>query len=113
AHQSATTGTHNKSRDNCIAKLREDRQGTKSWQVRFALVHLDQIAIRAAPHETAEKRRICSCNGKENAVNVACSTLCFARFPLDRALRMIGELEFSKVDVAIHEDGPHLKPSEV
>src|SRR5207237_499864 len=27
--------------------------------------------------------------------------------------RIIGELEFGKVDVAIHEDGPHLKPSEV
>jgi sugar phosphate isomerase/epimerase len=46
-------------------------------------------------------------------VNVACSTLCFARHPLERALRIIGELEFSKLDVAIHEDGPHLKPSEV
>jgi sugar phosphate isomerase/epimerase len=46
-------------------------------------------------------------------VYVACSTLCFARAPLDRALRMIGELEFSKVDVAIHEHGPHLRPSEV
>ena len=44
---------------------------------------------------------------------VACSTLCFARYPLERALRVIGELEFSKVDVAIHEQGPHLKPSEV
>lgn len=44
---------------------------------------------------------------------VACSTLCFARYPLDRALRIIGELEFSKLDVAIHEHGPHLKPSEV
>ncbi len=46
-------------------------------------------------------------------MNVACSTNCFARYPLDRALRLIGELEFSKLDVAIHEDGPHLKPSEV
>jgi sugar phosphate isomerase/epimerase len=46
-------------------------------------------------------------------LNVACSTLCFGRHPLDRALRIIGELEFSKLDVAIHEDGPHLKPSEV
>jgi sugar phosphate isomerase/epimerase len=46
-------------------------------------------------------------------VYVACSTLCFARYPLDRALRMIGELEFSKVDVAIHEQGPHLRPSDV
>lgn len=44
---------------------------------------------------------------------VACSTLCFARYPLERALRLIGELEFGKVDVAIHERGPHLKPSEV
>jgi sugar phosphate isomerase/epimerase len=39
--------------------------------------------------------------------------LCFARHPLERALRIIGELEFSKLDVAIHEAGPHLKPSEV
>jgi sugar phosphate isomerase/epimerase len=46
-------------------------------------------------------------------VNVACSTMCFARYPLERALRIIGELEFSKLDVAIHEDGPHLRPSEV
>ena len=46
-------------------------------------------------------------------MNVACSTLCFARYPLERALRMIGELEFSKLDVAIHEDGTHLRPSEV
>jgi sugar phosphate isomerase/epimerase len=46
-------------------------------------------------------------------VFVACSTLCFARHPLDRALRIIGELEFSKVDVALHEKGPHLRPSEV
>lgn len=44
---------------------------------------------------------------------VACSTLCFARLPLERTLRIIGELEFSKLDVAIHEQGPHLKPSEV
>lgn len=44
---------------------------------------------------------------------VACSTLCFARLPLDRALRLIAELEFSKVDVAITEEGTHLKPSEV
>jgi len=46
-------------------------------------------------------------------VYVACSTLCFARFPLDQALRRIAELEFSKVDVAIHEQGPHLRPSQV
>ncbi|MFO0966343.1 MAG: sugar phosphate isomerase/epimerase [Gemmataceae bacterium] len=44
---------------------------------------------------------------------VACSTQCFARHPLERTLRIIGELEFSKVDVAITESGTHLKPSEV
>jgi len=49
----------------------------------------------------------------EAAVYVACSTLCFTRYPLDQTLRIIGELEFSKVDVAIHEKGPHLRPSEV
>ncbi len=52
-------------------------------------------------------------NIMEGAVYVACSTLCFLRHPLDRALRIISELDFSKVDVAIHESGPHLKPSEV
>ena len=44
---------------------------------------------------------------------VACSTLCFARLPLERALRLMAELEFSKVDVAITEQGSHLKPSEI
>jgi len=48
-----------------------------------------------------------------SAVFVACSTQCFARHPLERALRIINELEFSKVDVAIHEQGPHLRPSDV
>lgn len=44
---------------------------------------------------------------------VACSTTCFSRLPLEQALRMINELEFGKVDIAIHEQGPHLRPSEV
>jgi sugar phosphate isomerase/epimerase len=46
-------------------------------------------------------------------VFVACSTLCFGKHPLDEALRTITELRFGKVDLAIHEDGRHLKPSEV
>jgi sugar phosphate isomerase/epimerase len=33
--------------------------------------------------------------------------------PLESALQSIGELRFSKFDVAIHEHGCHLKPSEV
>lgn len=44
---------------------------------------------------------------------VTCSTLCFTRYPLDRALRLMAELEFTKVEVALHEQGPHLRPSEV
>jgi sugar phosphate isomerase/epimerase len=46
-------------------------------------------------------------------VFVACSTLCFGRYPLDEALRLIAELEFSKLDVAIQARGPHLTPEEV
>ena len=44
---------------------------------------------------------------------VACSTLCFGRLPLEDALRVIAELEFNKFDVAIHEHGGQLRPSEV
>jgi sugar phosphate isomerase/epimerase len=47
------------------------------------------------------------------AVYVACSSLCFSRYPLNQALYAISELSFHKVDLALHEDGPHLKPSEV
>jgi sugar phosphate isomerase/epimerase len=46
-------------------------------------------------------------------VFVACSTLCFAREPLEKALRQIAELEFDKYELAIIEDGQHLLPSEV
>jgi sugar phosphate isomerase/epimerase len=46
-------------------------------------------------------------------VYVACSSLCFSRYPLAHALHAIGELNFQKVDLALHENGPHLKPSEV
>ncbi len=44
---------------------------------------------------------------------VACSTACFTRYPLERALRTIAELEFNKVEVFIDERGPHLRPSEI
>lgn len=43
---------------------------------------------------------------------VACSTLCFARETLEAALRQIAELEFDKFELALVEDGPHMKPSE-
>lgn len=44
---------------------------------------------------------------------VACSTLSFANETLEAALRRMAELEFSKVELALHEKGPHLSPSEV
>ena len=44
---------------------------------------------------------------------VACSTLCFGKYPFERTLQTIAELGFSRVDVALHEVGPHLRPSEV
>ena len=43
---------------------------------------------------------------------VACSTLCFTREPLESALRHIAELEFDKIDLALVESSPHLRPSE-
>jgi sugar phosphate isomerase/epimerase len=43
---------------------------------------------------------------------VACSTLCYAREPLETALRHIAELEFDKFELALVEDGQHLRPSE-
>ncbi|MFO0936256.1 MAG: TIM barrel protein [Gemmataceae bacterium] len=46
-------------------------------------------------------------------VYVACSTLCFARLSLEEALRSIRDMHFSKVDLAIHADGPHVTPAEV
>jgi sugar phosphate isomerase/epimerase len=46
-------------------------------------------------------------------VYVACSSLCFAKYPLDQVFKTITELQFQKVDLALHERGPHLRPSEV
>src|SRR5207237_8231896 len=33
--------------------------------------------------------------------------------PLEEALRVIREMNFPKADLALHEPGPHLRPSEV
>jgi sugar phosphate isomerase/epimerase len=44
---------------------------------------------------------------------VACSSLCFGKLPQDDALRTIRDLHFVKVDLAIHADGPHLRPADV
>jgi sugar phosphate isomerase/epimerase len=39
--------------------------------------------------------------------------LCFGRYSLEQALRVIAELEFSKFDLAITDHGPHLRPDEI
>ena len=44
---------------------------------------------------------------------VSCSTLCFASQPLRDALQTICDLRFAKADLAIHADGPHLRPIDV
>jgi sugar phosphate isomerase/epimerase len=41
-------------------------------------------------------------------MEVACSTLCFTREPLVAALRLMAELEFGKVDLAIADGSPHI-----
>jgi len=43
---------------------------------------------------------------------VACSTLCFAREPLETALLQIAELEFDKFELALVETVEHILPSE-
>lgn len=44
---------------------------------------------------------------------IACSTLCFGRLSLEDAFATMHEMRYSKVDLAIHESGPHLKPSDI
>ena len=43
---------------------------------------------------------------------VACNTLCFAREPMEAALRQIVELEFDKFELSLLEHGQHLRLSE-
>lgn len=44
---------------------------------------------------------------------VAATTRCFPDLTLDAALQRLVDLEYTTVEVMIHEDGGHLKPSEV
>lgn len=44
---------------------------------------------------------------------VACSTRSFSREPLEKALRHIADLEFGKVDLAIHRQGTQLRPEDL
>jgi sugar phosphate isomerase/epimerase len=46
-------------------------------------------------------------------VFVAASTGCFLDLPLDAALKRLADLEFSHVEILVHESQQHLKPSEV
>jgi sugar phosphate isomerase/epimerase len=46
-------------------------------------------------------------------VYVAASTECFHDWPLGKALDRLVDLEYSSVELAMFEDGPQLKPSEV
>jgi sugar phosphate isomerase/epimerase len=50
---------------------------------------------------------------KEACVFVAATTRCFADLPLDEALRLLVDLEYTSVEIMIHETGGHMKPSEV
>lgn len=44
---------------------------------------------------------------------VAASTNCFANLPLSTALQRLTDLEYTYVEILIHESGGHIKPSEV
>ncbi len=44
---------------------------------------------------------------------VAATSQCFSDLPLDEALQRLVDLEYTSVEITIHESGGHLKPSEV
>ena len=44
---------------------------------------------------------------------VACSSMCFGSLSLADALKAVRDMKFTKVDLAIHDGGPHLTPGEV
>ena len=44
---------------------------------------------------------------------VAASTECYYDLPLSEAVDKLGDLEFSAVEIAIHEHGGQIKPSQV
>ena len=44
---------------------------------------------------------------------VAATTQCFPERPLDAAIEKLADLEFSHIEIGIHESSQHLKPSEV
>ena len=44
---------------------------------------------------------------------VAATTQCFTQLSLADAIEKLADLEFSHIEIAIHENGNHLKPSEV
>jgi sugar phosphate isomerase/epimerase len=46
-------------------------------------------------------------------VFVAASSRCFAHLPLDAALAQLVDLEYTAVEITVHETDGHLKPSEV
>src|SRR5205807_9426250 len=54
---------------------------------------------RPAGRGTGDRCRSAAPCATEAAVYVACSTLCFGTVPLAQALRTIGELQFTKVDI--------------
>ena len=44
---------------------------------------------------------------------VAATTQCYPDRPLDRAIEKLADLEFSHIEIGIHENSDHLKPSQV
>ena len=44
---------------------------------------------------------------------VAASTSCFPDLPLSVALERLADLEYTSVEITVHESGGHLKPSEI
>ena len=53
------------------------------------------------------------CRKEEPGVFVAASSECFGNLSLDGVLQRLVDLEYNHIEIAVHEDGGQLKPSDV
>ena len=44
---------------------------------------------------------------------VSASSRCFADLPFDAAMQRLVDLEYTSVEIMLHETGGHIKPSEI
>ena len=86
-----------------------------NWKTPFPDRVLSSIAVVGCPGPGFVEATVVGnvCCQRSLGVFVAASTRCFADLPLDAALQRLVDLEYTCVEIMIHETDGHLKPSEV